>query len=73
MEEKKYTPEEIVSITINNLSSISVPAGLTEQIAIPIAQNINNLRKVMELLTKPQEEVFDLGEINLDEEEKKNA
>jgi len=69
MEEKKYTPEEIIDITINNLSNISVPAALTEQISIPIIQNIGNLRKALEIMTKPaEEEPIELGEIDLEED-----
>ena len=67
MADKTYTPEEIISITINNLSNISVPAGLAEQITIPIVQNIGNLKKAYELMIKPKEEPINLGEIDLGE------
>ena len=79
MANKDYTTIEIVDITIANLNNISIPAGLTEQIAIPLAQNINNLKILKQKLEAPpitaevpaEEEGFDLGE--LDFEEKENA
>ena len=71
--ETKYTPEQIIEITIRNLNGINVPAGLTEQIGIPILQNINNLRECLKLMTaKPEEEPIDLGTIDLDEAEEKH-
>lgn len=74
--EKDFTPIEIIDITIGNLSNISVPAGLTEQIAIPIAQNINNLRILKKKLEKPVdisvepagEEDMKLGDLQFAEE-----
>lgn len=71
MEAKKYTAEEIVQITINNLSGILVPAGLTEQIGIPIAQcisNLNVLRQMMQEAPKG-EEPDELKEIDFGGEE----
>ena len=51
MEEKKnYTPEEVINITINLLGQINVPAMLTQQIAVPISQSINNLQIALEIM-----------------------
>ena len=47
---EKLTVKQVLEITIQNLESIMVPAGLTEQIAIPIAQNANNLRECIKSL-----------------------
>ena len=79
--EKDYTPIEIVDITIGNLSNISVPAGLTEQIAIPIAQNINNLRILKKKLEQPvdisvepaDDEDMKLGDLQIAEDQDGNA
>ena len=46
----EYTNEQIVEITIQNLSGIQMPNGpmtvaeFTEKIGIPLVQNINNLK-----------------------------
>lgn len=51
MEEKKnYTPEEVINITINLLGQINVPAGMAQQIAVPISQGINNLQIALEIM-----------------------
>lgn len=44
MEQKDYTVEEVINITINLLGQINVPAMLAQQIAVPISQSINNLQ-----------------------------
>ena len=75
MENKEYTTIEIVDITINNLCGINVPAGLTEQIGVPLAQNITNLRILKEMIEKDAEERakeaehVELGDIDLGEAE----
>lgn len=71
MESKEYTPIEIIDITIGNLSNINVPAGLTEQIGIPMMQNINNLKILKKKLEEPveaSEEIINLGTVDLEGE-----
>ena len=55
MEEKSYTKEEVIDITINLLGQINVPVDLAQQIAIPISNAQNNLRVVLKMIEKEQE------------------
>jgi len=48
MEQRVMTAEEVVKITINDLSRIQVPAALIQQIGIPIADAINKLNLCVE-------------------------
>ncbi len=41
------TVNEVLAITIRNLQNILVPAGLTNEIAIPLSQNIGNLQECL--------------------------
>ena len=51
MEEKKQvTPMEGLNIAVNQLNSINVPVGLTEQIAIPLARAINLIQQCIPLV-----------------------
>jgi hypothetical protein len=55
MEEKSYTKEEVIDITINLLGQINVPVDLAQQIAIPISNAQNNLRVVLKMIEKEHE------------------
>lgn len=55
MEDRSYTKEEIIGITINLLGQIKVPAEEARQIALPIQDAQNNLRVVMEMIQKEKE------------------
>ena len=55
MEEKSYTKEEVIDITINLLGQINVPVDLAKQIAIPISNAQNNLRVVLKMIEKEHE------------------
>ena len=52
---EQLTVEEIINITIQNLSNILVPVGLTKQIALPIEQNIHNLNECLRVLNAGRE------------------
>jgi hypothetical protein len=55
MEEKSYTKEEVIDITINLLGQINVPVDLAQQIAIPISNAQNNLCVVLKMIEKEHE------------------
>lgn len=55
MEEKSYTKEEVIDITINLLGQINVPVDLNQQIATPISNAQNNLRVVLKMIEKEHE------------------
>ena len=55
MEDRSYTKEEIINITINLLGQIKVPAEYARQIALPIQDAQNNLLVVLEMIQKEQE------------------
>ena len=50
------TIEQLIKISVNQLSAISVPASLTEQIAIPIYRVINNLKIGLEAIAAAESE-----------------
>ena len=50
MEEKKLTVEEVLDMTVRQMEEISVPAGMIDQIGIPLARAIGNLNAVLEAL-----------------------
>ena len=49
---RNLTVAEVVEMTIRKLSSISVPVAFMEQIGVPIAQAVNNLKKIQEAWAK---------------------
>lgn len=55
MEEKKLTVEEVLDMTVRQMSEISVPAGMIDQIGVPLARAIGNLNAVLEALRKSKE------------------
>lgn len=55
MENRNLTTGEVVEMTIRILSNINVPVCLDDQIAAPIKQAINNLKKVQEAWAKEAE------------------
>ena len=68
--QKDYTTKEIIEITISNLGNISVPVNLVEQIGIPLAQNINNLKIALgKMQEEPEITGIDIGEIEAVETE----
>ena len=44
MEKQTYTAEEVVDITINILSEISIPVQLSETVGLPVQRSIGNLK-----------------------------
>ena len=50
--ENSITIEELMKISVNQLSNIVVPASLTEQISIPIYRVINNLRVGLDAIAR---------------------
>lgn len=55
MEDRSYTKEEVIDITIKLLGQIKVPAEEARQIALPIQDAQNNLRVVLEMIQKEKE------------------
>lgn len=55
MEEKKLTVEEVLDMTVRQMSEISVPAGMIDQIGIPLARAIGNLNAVLDALRANKE------------------
>ena len=55
MEQKDYTVEEVIEITINVMQQINVPVGMNQQIAVPISGCISNLRLALEAIRKKKE------------------
>lgn len=47
MDERKYTAEEVIEISIGMLRQIRVPAELAEEIGVPIQHVMENLRAVV--------------------------
>jgi len=77
-EKKEMTVEEILKVTISNLSSIQVPVGLIQQIAVPIDGNIRNLVMCLQKLEKkdsnePSDEELKLGDLHLVDKENEDA
>lgn len=54
--ETPVTIDQLMEICINQLSAISVPVSLTEQIAIPMYRVINNLRVGLSAVASAKEE-----------------
>ena len=55
-QERQYTAEEVIDITINLLGQIGVPASLARQISLPIADSIQNLQVCKELMRQEKQE-----------------
>ena len=51
---EKQSIKDIIQVTINNLSSIRVPAGLMEEIGMPIVQNIQNLDMCLQMIQEQE-------------------
>lgn len=49
--EKELTVKEVLQLTIDMLSNIRVPAGMTNEIAIPIMRSIDNLKACQGAIT----------------------
>lgn len=76
MNEEKLPIEEVLNRVVSDLNDINVPVGLLGQIGVPIHGCITNLTECIRAINefkKPKDnEVIDLGEIDLsDVEEEK--
>ena len=54
MEAEIMTREEVLAETIKILSNINIPAGLAQQVGIPICHAINNIRLVIDAGKQPE-------------------
>ena len=54
--ENKITIEQVLEMTVNVLSGISVPANMAKQIGVPIQNSIENLNACLEALDKAKEQ-----------------
>ena len=50
MEEKRLTIREVLKIVETNLSAINVPAGLHDQIAVPIMQSVGSINACLKAI-----------------------
>lgn len=70
----EYTKEQVIQFTISNLSDISIPARLSEQIGIPIQRAITNLEIVLNMFAedKKPKETAEIDDIDFggDEDER---
>lgn len=55
-ENRNYTIEDVLKITVDMLSRIKVPVGLIEEIAMPIDSAKNNLIECINAMNKSAEE-----------------
>ena len=53
--EEKITAREALQATVEILSDINIPVLLIEQVGIPIAQAIQNLRAIINATDDPEE------------------
>ena len=56
MSERKMTIKEVLELVVNNLSGISVPVALTQQIATPISQSIMSINACLEAMGRQNEQ-----------------
>lgn len=56
MEERQYTIEEVLELTVKQLYAISVPVELIEQIGMPISMAIGNLKNCLEAMNRQKEQ-----------------
>ena len=56
MSERKLTIKEVLEMVVNNLSGISVPVALTQQIATPISQSIKSINACLEAMARQEEQ-----------------
>lgn len=56
MSERKMTIKEVLELVVNNLSGISVPIALTQQIATPISQSIKSINACLEAMARQEEQ-----------------
>lgn len=54
--EEKMTVEQLLGVTVNLLNGINIPAGLIEQIGIPVSRAINYLQLCIDAMRKKPEE-----------------
>ena len=65
MENKTMTLKEVLETTIDILGGISIPAGLVDQVGIPIRNAMNNLTLCVQAISRENaEEKPEEGEIN---------
>lgn len=50
------TIKEVLEMVVNNLSGISVPVALMQQIAAPISQSIKNINACLEAMARQEEQ-----------------
>ena len=56
MSERKMKIKEVLELVVNNLSGISVPVALTQQIAAPISQSIKSINACLEAMARQEEQ-----------------
>lgn len=56
MEERQYTIEEVLEMTVKQLYAISVPVELIEQIGMPISMAIGNLKNCLDAMNRQKEQ-----------------
>ena len=54
MEEKILTVKDVISMTIDELRSLSIPADLLDSFGPPIARSLNNLRQIIQSIEQTE-------------------
>ena len=54
MEEKTYTIDEVIALTINKLNAIRLPIALYDSVGLPIRQSIGNLEICLQMMKEPK-------------------
>lgn len=50
------TIKEVLEMVVKNLSGISVPVALTQQIAMPVSQAIENVKACLEAMARQDQQ-----------------
>ena len=54
MEERKLTIKEVLEMVATNLAAISVPAGMHDQIAVPIMQSVGSINACLKAIAEQE-------------------
>lgn len=54
--EERLSIEQVLEITVNLLSGISIPASLVESVGVPISRGIGNLKACLTAIEREKQE-----------------
>ncbi len=55
MEEKTYTIDEVIALTINKLNAIQLPIALYDSVGLPIRQSVGNLKICLQMMKEAKD------------------